>query len=249
MTWAVLLTAAVGGGAANALAGGGTFLAFPALLFAGISPIHSNATASFLLNPAGYASVWVYRDRLIHGRRFQTAMALTAIAGALAGGELLLHTSEHSFERLIPYLMLGATLLFSFGPFLRLAAEKRAARSLQQGAMLGGQFLISIYGGYFGAGMGVLMLVLYTVAANMDVQESSGLRILCGTLINTVATVLFAVRGIVVWTVGIPMMLACLAGGYWGAKLVKRMDPEKARRTILIYAWIITAWLFGRSLV
>ena len=245
----MLLPAAIAGGAANALAGGGTFLAFPALLFAGITPIRSNATASFVLNPAGYASAWVYRDRLIHGRRFQTAMALAAIAGALAGGELLLHTPEQSFERLVPYLMLGATLLFSLGPKLRAIAARRAARALHEGPMLAGQFFIAIYGGYFGAGMGVLMLVLYTVAANMDVQEASGLRVLCGTLINTVATLLFAVRGIIVWTAGIPMMLACIAGGYWGAKLVKRMDPEKARRTILAYAWIITAYLLARSLL
>jgi uncharacterized membrane protein YfcA len=246
-TWTVLIAASIGGGAANALAGGGTFLAFPALLFAGVPPISSNATASFVLNPAGYASAWVYRDRLVHGKGFQLAMALTAMAGALAGSELLLHTPEHSFERLIPYLMLGATLLFSFAGTLRAAAVHRAATSTHVLPMLTGQFLIAIYGGYFGAGMGVLMLVLYTIAANMNVQDASGLRLLCGTLINTVATVLFAVRGLVVWTLGIPMMLACIAGGYWGAKLVKRMNPEKARVAILVYAWVITAWLFIRS--
>jgi uncharacterized membrane protein YfcA len=246
VSWTALIGSAIGGGAANALAGGGTFLAFPALLFAGVSPISSNATASFVLNPGGYASAWVYRDRLVQSKGFQLAMALTAMAGALAGSELLLHTSEHSFERLIPYLMLGATLLFSFAGKLRAAATRRAATSTHILPMIAGQFLIAIYGGYFGAGMGVLMLVLYTIATNMNVQEASGLRLLCGTLINTVATVLFAVRGLVVWTLGIPMMLACIAGGYWGAKLVKRMNPEKARWMILVYAWGITAWLFVR---
>ena len=248
LSWAVLLLAAIGGGAANALAGGGTFLAFPALLFVGVAPVASNATTSFVLSPAGYASAWVYRDRLIHGKRFQLAMALTAMAGALAGGELLLHTPEQSFERLIPYLVLGATVLFSFAGKIRGFASVYAAKSTQALPMLVGQFLIAIYGGYFGAGMGVLMLVLYTVAANMDVQTASGLRLLCGTLINTVATVLFAMRGIIIWKLGIPMMLACIAGGYWGAKLVKGLDAEKARKTILVYAWTVTAWLFMRSL-
>jgi uncharacterized membrane protein YfcA len=249
LTWLVLLAAAAGGGAANALAGGGTFLAFPALLFAGVSPIGANATSSLVLNPAGYASAWVYRDRLVHGRGFQTAMAISSVAGALVGGELLLQTSERSFERLIPYLMLSATLLFSFSRQLRAAATGRAAQRTHAVPMLTGQFLIAVYGGYFGAGMGVLMLVLYTIAASMDVQEASGLRLLCGTLINTVATVLFAVRGIVLWTVGIPMMLACIAGGYWGAKLVKNLKPETAHRAILIFAWMITLWLFVRSLI
>jgi uncharacterized membrane protein YfcA len=222
-------------------------LAFPALLFAGVPPIVSNATSSFVLNPAGYASVWVYRDRLVFGRVFQAAMAFTAVAGALAGGELLLHTSEHSFRRLVPYLMLSATLLFSFAGKLRGAAASHAAQRTHAVPMLVGQFVVSVYGGYFGAGMGVLMLVLYTLAANMDTQQASGLRILCGTLINTVATVLFAVRGIVFWRLGIPMMLACIAGGYWGAKLVKSLDPATARVAILIFAWVITSWLFARA--
>lgn len=247
-SWAVLLAAAIGGGAANALAGGGTFLAFPALLFVGVPPIASNATSSFVLNPAGYASAWVYRDRLIHGRTFQLAMALTAMAGALAGGELLLHTSEHRFERLIPYLMLAATLLFSFAERLRAAASTRATGSTRALPMLAGQLVIAIYGGYFGAGMGVLMLVLYAVAGGMDVHTASGLRLLCGTLINTVATILFAVRGVVVWSLGIPMMLACIAGGYCGAKLVRSLDAKKARTTILVYAWAITIWLFARAI-
>jgi uncharacterized membrane protein YfcA len=85
-------------------------------------------------------------------------------------------------------------------------------------------------------------------AANMDVHEASGLRILCGTLTNSVAIVLFAVRGIIVWRLGLPMMLACIAGGYWGAMLVKRLEAEKARKTILVYAWVITVWLFIRSI-
>jgi hypothetical protein len=244
----ILLGAAVVGGAANALAGGGTFLTFPALLLAGVPPVVSNATSSFVLNPAGYASTWVYRDRLIHGWGFQIAMVAVAMMGALAGSELLLHTSERSFERLVPYLMLAATLIFTLSGWMRRAASSHAATSTHVFALLAGQFGVAVYGGYFGAGMGVLTLVLYTVAANMDVHEASGLRLLCGTLTNTVAIVLFAVRGIIVWTLGLPMMLACIAGGYWGAKLVKRMDAEKARRTILIYAWTITAWLFIRSL-
>lgn len=95
--------------------------------------------------------------------------------------------------------------------------------------------------------MGVLILVLYTVAAKMDVHQASGLRILCGSLTNTVATIIFIVKGIIVWTAAIPMTLICILGGYFGAMLVKRLDPDRARTAILIYAWSVTAWLLVRS--
>jgi len=247
LSWVVLLAAAIAGGAANALAGGGTFLTFPALLFAGVAPVVSNATSTFVLTPAGYASTWVYRDRLIHGWGFQIALVAVAMVGALVGSQLLLHASEQSFERLVPHLMLAATLIFTFSGWLGRAAMTIAAKAMHLAPLLAGQFVVAVYGGYFGAGMGVLTLVLYTVAANMDVHEASGLRILCGALTNTVAIVLFAVRGIIVWRLGLPMMVACIAGGYWGAMLVKRLEAERARKTILLYAWAITVWLFIRS--
>ncbi len=239
--------AALLGGAANALAGGGTFLVFPALLFAGVAPIPANATATFVLNPAGYSSTWVYRDRLTHGWRFQGALIIAALLGAGVGSELLLHTSEEGFERLVPYLMMGAALIFSFSNKIKRAAQRHSADRTNLFALAFGQFFIAIYGGYFGAGMGVLILVLYTVAAKMDVHQASGLRILCGSLTNTIATIIFILRGIVVWTAALPMTLICIGGGYFGAMLVKRLDPDRARVAILIYAWTVTLWLLGRS--
>src|SRR5580704_11790877 len=209
------------------------FLVFPALLFAGVPPVMANATATFVLNPGGYASTWVYRDRLVHGLRFQASLVIAAMLGAGIGSELLLHTSEKGFERLVPYLMLAAALIFTFSKRLKVAAESHAAHATDLAALAGGQFIIAIYGGYFGAGMGVLILVLYTVAANMDVQQASGLRILCGSLTNTIATIIFIVKGIIVWTAAIPMTLICILGGYFGAMLVKRLHPERARTAIL----------------
>lgn len=235
------------GGAANALAGGGTFLVFPALLFAGVSPIASNATATFVLNPGGYASTWVYRDRLTHGWRFQGVLILAALLGAVVGSELLLHTSEQGFEHLVPYLMLAAALIFSFSNQIKRAAQKHSADHTNLFVLAWGQFLLAIYGGYFGAGMGVLILVLYTVAAKMDVHQASGLRMLCGSLTNTLALIIFVVRGIVVWTAAVPMTLLAILGGYFGAKLVQRLDAGRARFAILFYAWSVTLWLLGRS--
>jgi uncharacterized membrane protein YfcA len=243
----ILMAAAAGAGAANALAGGGMFLVFPALLFAGIPPIAANATATFLLIPGGWASTWVYRDTLKHGWRLQTLMAAVSLAGALAGSELLLHTPERGFARLVPYLMLGATLIFSFAGRLRRAAESHASRTTHYVLLVAGQFLLAIYGGYFGAGMGVLMLALYLLTAHLEMQEASGMRLICGSSVNTIAALVFAVRGIIRWPIAIPMVFACLAGGYWGARLVKRLDAEKARQAILLYAWGVTLWLLVRS--
>ena len=144
--------------------------------------------------------------------------------------------------------MLGATLIFSFAGKVRSAAASHAAQATHLVPLVGGQFLISLYGGYFGAGMGVLMLALYLLAANMDIHQASGVRLLCGTAANTIATLVFAARGIIQWPLAVPMLFACAAGGYWGAHLVKRMDPEKARRVILVYAWTVTVWLLVRSL-
>jgi uncharacterized membrane protein YfcA len=189
---------------------------------------------------------WVYRDRLLHGWRLQTGMALTSVVGAWIGSELLLHTSEQGFARLVPYLMLVATLIFSFAGRLRNSAASHAARTTHYVPLVAGQFLIAIYGGYFGAGMGVLMLTLYLLAAHLDMHQASGVRLLCGTATNTIATLVFAARGIIQWPLGVPLIFACAAGGYWGARLVKRMDPEKARRAILAYAWAVTIWLLAR---
>jgi uncharacterized membrane protein YfcA len=247
LSWILLVAAAVAAGAVNALAGGGMFLVFPALLFAGVAPVAANATASLILIPGGWASTWVYRDTLKHGWRLQTAMAVVSLAGAWAGSELLLHTPERNFASLVPYLMLSATLIFSFSGKLRRAAESHASRTTHYVPLIAGQFALAIYGGYFGAGMGVLMLALYLLSAHLKMQDASGMRLICGTAANTMAALVFAVRGIIYWPVAVPMILACIAGGYWGAHLVKRLDSEKARRAILIYAWSISLWLLVRS--
>jgi uncharacterized membrane protein YfcA len=242
------LGSALAGGAINALAGGGMFMVFPALLFAGIAPVSANATATVTLMPGGWASTWVYRDRLtIYGRNLAIGMAVASMLGGLAGSELLLHTSNDRFARLVPWLMLGAVFIFTFAGTLRNLASSHHADAVRLAPLLIGQFFLAIYGGYFGAGLGVLMLALFLLAANMDVQTASGIRILCGSISNLVAAALFASRGIIDWQVALPMLVAAILGGYIGARLVKRLDPERARHVILVYAWGITLWLFVRT--
>lgn len=243
-----LIGASILGGAVNALAGGGTFLVFPALILAGVAPITSNATASFLLWPAGLASAWVYRKDIPRDPRLLSIMSVVSGIGATAGSLILLRTSNSTFAGLVPWLLLFATLNFTFAKQLRLLAS-RASHHASLVLLIGGQLVISFYGGYFGAGMGVLMLALYLSATDKDVHVANGLRLVCAITINAVAIVIFAVRGAIDWRVGIPMLIAAVLGGYFGAVLVRRMNEEMAKRGVMIYAWGITLWFFGRELI
>lgn len=237
------------GGAANALAGGGQFIVFPALLFAGVASVKANATSSLAMVPGGIASAWVYRrsfaDKPTLEIRYLIAVSL---AGALSGSILLLSTSNATFSNLVPWLLLIAASVFTAAPRLRKAAAK-AAGNRSTFLLLTGQFIIALYGGYFGAGMGVLMIALFLAAGNMDVQSGNGVRLLCGTAINLLAVAVFAIRGAIEWRVGIPMLLAGVTGGYLSARGMQRLSEKAARRAILVYAWGLTAWFFIRPVV
>jgi uncharacterized membrane protein YfcA len=248
-SWIILLVAATAAGIANALAGGGTFMIFPALVFAGVDPIMANATSSVITLPGGIASALVYR-RPVTGKLFWT-LVLISVGGGVAGSQLLLHTPSERFARLVPYLMIGASLVFTFSNQLRSFASRRssgmAPDKVHAGLLYAGTLAISIYGGYFGAGMGVLMIVLFLIAAHIGVQESAGLRMWCATGVNTLAVAAFIVKSIVVWRVAIPMLICTLIGGYWGAHAVRRLTAETARKTVLVFAWTMSLWLLVRS--
>jgi uncharacterized membrane protein YfcA len=247
IAYLVLLLVAALGGAMNALAGGGTFLVFPALLFAGVPSVSANATSSLVLLPGTIASAWVYRDTMRDMTpSFLRWMAIVSLAGSLAGSFLLLHTSNLTFSMLVPWLLLGAAAVFSAAPWIRRVAQSKTGGHPSLPALLMGQFAISAYGGYFGAGIGVLMLALYLAVANLEVHAASGLRTLCGAAINTLAVIIFAARGALDYKHGIPMLVAGIAGGYLGAHGVKRLEPKKARLGILIFAWALTAYFFVR---
>ena len=246
MTFLILLLAALVGGAANALAGGGTFLVFPALLLAGVASVKANATSSLIMMPGGVASAWVYR-RTLDGQSPRQIGQLVAVslAGSGAGSVLLLSTPNRTFSDLVPWLLLIAAAVFTLAPWLR-AAAARSAGNKSVLILFTGQFAIGVYGGYFGAGMGVLMIALFLVASGMAVQAANGIRLVCGTAINVLAIILFAWRGALDWRLGIPMLAAGVAGGYLGARVVRKLKEEAARKAILVYAWGLTAYFFVR---
>jgi uncharacterized membrane protein YfcA len=246
VTFFLLLVAGFLGGGANALAGGGTFIVFPALLLGGVASVKANATASLVMVPGAIVSTWVYR-RTLHelSGRLITRLLIASLAGSAAGSILLLSTTNGLFSDVVPWLLLIAATVFSLAPRLRAAAVKAAGHKSAAG-LLAGQFAISVYGGYFGAGMGILMVALLLVSTSMNLQAATGTRLICATSVNILAVILFAARGALEWKLGLPMLAAGIVGGYLGARVVRVLNENAVRNAILVYAWGLTAYFFAR---
>jgi uncharacterized membrane protein YfcA len=242
---ALLFLAAAAGGAVNSVAGGGSFIAFPALLFAGVAPVAANATNTIALWPGTVASTFAYRRELREVRRELLPLAAASVAGGLAGSLLLLGTSDRTFVRLIPWLLLFATLLFTFGGRIPRKAGDEARGGLWVAA--GAQLVVSVYGGYFGGGQGIMVLAILSVLGMTDIHRMNALKTLLSSLVNGVAVAAFIVAGAVAWSPGVVMIGGGVAGGYAGAALARRVDPKRVRWLVLVIAWGMTAFFFVRA--
>lgn len=238
---ALLFAAAFAGGALNSVAGGGSFLLFPSLLLTGVPPIRANATNTFALWPGSLASAGAYRGALRHQRGTLLALGAVSLAGGLAGALLLLGTPERAFAALVPWLLGGATLLFAFGPALtrRLRARGRAG-GLAAGAMV--QLGIAVYGGYFGGGMGIMMLAGMALLGMEDIHAMNGLKAVLAVAINGVAVVAFVLAGVIAWDVAPVAVLGAVLGGYGGARYAQRLDPAHVRRAVIAVGAVLTLW-------
>jgi uncharacterized membrane protein YfcA len=243
----LLFVAAAVGGAINSVAGGGSFVAFPALLFAGVAPVPANATNTIALWPGALAGAVAYRRELATVRDTLVPLSVAALAGGLAGSILLLRTSDQTFVLLIPWLLLFATLLFSFGGGVvkRLTRGARAPLPVAVGA----QLAISVYGGYFGGGMGIMMLAVLSLIGMVDIHPMNALKTLLATLVNGVAVVAFILAGAVVWGPAVVMIFGGIAGGYAGAAVARRVSPQLVRSLVLVVAWTMTVYFFVRTYV
>jgi uncharacterized membrane protein YfcA len=246
-TLVLLFLAAMAGGAINSVAGGGSFVSFPALLFAGVAPVPANATNTIALWPASLASVLAYRRELGEVKRQLLPLALAALAGGLCGSLLLLRTSEGTFVLLIPWLLLFATLLFSFGGPVSRHVTRGARAPLWLAAVV--QLGISVYGGYFGGGMGIMMLAVLTLLGMTHIHRMNALKNVLGALINGVAVVAFVVAGAVRWVPGLVMVAGGIVGGYAGAALARRVEPRYVRWVVMGIAWSMTAYFFVKTYV
>ena len=262
---AIALVAALGG-AVNSIAGGGTLLTFPSLIALGIPPIIANATSTVALWPGALASMYAYRRQLAGARTWAIRFAVPSLLGGLAGALLLLETSPDRFSLIVPWLVLGATLLFmAQGPVMARLRRRRAALAAAGDAphvihdarpdaadeplpsppfkFLLYQFLVGIYGGYFGAGVGILMLAALGMMGLTNIHRMNGLKNWGGMCMNAVAAVTFTISGLVDWPVALAMAVGAIAGGYGGARLAQRVGQRPVRRAIIVIGLLSTVWL------
>jgi len=254
----VIVVAGFLAGAVNSVAGGGTFFSFPALLAVGVPPVIANASNAVALWPGSLAGAWAFRREL---RRFLPSLPLLSViafVGGLAGGLLLLRTSNNRFSSLVPWLLLLATLLFAFsGPLssgmralLRRAHEHRQARPGPPAARrfgIGGysfQAVVSVYGGFFGAGMGILMIASLAIQGFEDLNEINALKNWLSAVIYSVAVATFVLADAVSWPHTLVMLVAATVGGYLGAAWARRIPALWLRRFIIGFGALLTAWYF-----
>jgi uncharacterized membrane protein YfcA len=241
-----LVGSALGAGLMNSVAGGGTLLTFPALLFLGENAITANATSTVALLPAAVGSMAGYRSEIATHKEWLRRLLIPSIAGGALGSLLLLATPERTFRTLAPFLVLFATLLFTAQALRKTdAAKEPHPRSLAIAVVA--QLLVAVYGGYFGAGIGILMLVILGFLGLTDIHAMNGLKNFFGLCINVVAAALFVVRGAVDWRPALLMMLGAVAGGYAGARVAKRVGQRYARWAVIVVgAGITVALLLNR---
>ncbi|MDG1287590.1 MAG: sulfite exporter TauE/SafE family protein [Rickettsiales bacterium] len=241
-----LLGSAFLAGVINSVAGGGTFFTFPALIFVGVSPIVANVTSSIAVWPGAVASAVAYRKQLRVDRKAVLALSLTSVMGGAIGAVVLLVTPVQMFESLIPWLMLIATLLFAFGDKLRARPVELEQVNFTSPKSILLQLGIALYGGYFGAGIGILMLALLSLLGVRDIHTMNALKTVLGSAINGVAVVIFLFSGMVHWPSAGVMVLAAVIGGYVGAHYAQKMPKPVVKRFVIIVGVLMTAWFFGR---
>jgi uncharacterized protein len=249
LIWVVL--AAAIGGAINAIAGGGTLVTFPALVGLGVPAIVANATSTVALWPGAIASMYGYRHELAGVRSWAVRFALPSLLGGLAGALLLLRTPADRFDQIVPWLVLGATLLFLVQRPLMAALRKRrgesaAADPTSQAPAVGlllFQFGVAVYGGYFGAGIGILMLAALGFMGFTNIHRMNGLKNWGGLCINVTAAVTFAVLGLVDWPVAIAMAIGATLGGYAGSRLAQKVPQEYVRRAVILIGFVAGFWM------
>ena len=245
--WTLLALGGFGAGAMNAIAGGGTFISFPALLAIGLPPVTANASNSVALWPASLASAWAYRRELARYRQHLPRLTLAAFVGGALGGGLLLVTSNALFARLVPWLLLTATLLFALAPRINRWLEARRRAGPRQALGWGGtlfQLLVSIYGGFFGAGMGIVMIAAIAMQGIEDLNEINALKNWLSAVIYSVAALTFTLGGAVSWPHTLVVLLAAAVGGYLAGYVARRLPAIWLRRFILLMGTALTLYYF-----
>lgn len=244
-----LFAAGILGGALNAVAGGGSFIGFPALLFTGVPPIPANATNTVALWTGVTASGGAYRKRLDVPRRVLAPLLLSSCVGGIVGAILLLKTPPHIFMRVLPWLMLGATLLFIVGNRLARGRASSVGHEATASAIFVAsvfELAVAVYGGYFGGGVGIVNLAMFAALGMTDIHAMNALKSVLGSMINGVAVVAFIVARAVYWPQAGVMIVGSVIGGYFGAHYAQRLPQSWIRRTVILVGASMTIYFFAR---
>ena len=248
VSFLLLAAAAFAAGVLNAVAGGGSFLTFPALIFTGVPPITANATSALAVSPGYLGSTLGFMPELraLPARRLARDMAISAVGG-VAGAGLLLVTPSAVFAGIVPWLLLFATALFAAGPALarRAAGAPHSGQGLARWRELG-LLAVAVYGGYFNGGLGILLMALYTVTGETRIHTVNALKNLNSLVLSWLAVGAFVLAGAIAWREGLLMMVAATAGGYWGARWSRRLAPVWVRRGVILTGLVMSAVFFSR---
>jgi hypothetical protein len=232
------------GSVINAIAGGGSFFTFPALIFAGVPILNANATSTVALWPGAVSSAFTYRKKLQIDKKKLITFAIISLVGSIAGTVLLLITPSDILKKILPYLMLIATLLLAFKK--QLAGNKTIGTASANNAAFINilQFIIAVYGGYFGGGIGILMLAAFHLMGFTDLLQMNALKTVLAALINGAAVVLFTVTQQVIWPVAVVMLVGGIIGGYTGAFIGSKISAVLLNRFIIAVGIFLTIWFF-----
>jgi uncharacterized membrane protein YfcA len=239
-------------GALNGVAGGGSFITFPTLVLTGLSTINANATNNTVTWVGYLASIRAYHPAQTITQPHLVALGSISILGGIVGSLLLLHTPQALFTKLLPYLLLIATLLFSCNPIIadwvghHNQTVSQPSRTIPILSLVL-QFLIAVYGGFFGGGSGMLMLAMFTIAGMKDIHAMNALKTLLNACINGVAMLLFISAGTIAWSQALLMSFGSLLGGYWGVCYIQTLPVSWVRRFIILVGFGMTAYFFIKS--
>jgi uncharacterized membrane protein YfcA len=244
----LLLAAAFVAGALNAIAGGGSFLTLPALVFAGLPPVVANATGTVALLPGYVSGALGFREDLQAppGLSLRTLTLLSLSGGAIGAG-LLLVTDDRTFSRIVPWLLLLATALFAAGPALLRKLRDSPSSQASFGPAAAGTLAVCIYGGYFNGGLGILLLALFGLLGQVNLNAMNGMKNVVSALLTAIAVALYAWGGVVAWPQALVMMIAATVGGYFGARLARRIPAPLLRAGIVGIGLIMTTLFFIRG--
>jgi hypothetical protein len=224
----LLMLAGFVAGAMNSAAGGGSFVSFPALVFAGVPSVAANATSTVALFPGALTGSWAYRHDF---QRFEgisvRALLPVSVAGGLAGALLLLFTPTRTFDVIVPWLLLLGTTAFALGPKAAIALRRHA--QIGPAALIAAQFALGIYGGYFGGAVGLMTLAVWSLFGATDIRAMNAAKTLLVGSMNSIAVVAFIIAGKVFWSEAIVMAVAAAIGGYAGARIARRVERQRIR--------------------